>query len=329
MSKTFSPRPIKISTPVFEEVTIFRMQLAITTGRGNDAGTDSGLSVKFNDRDDKFWLSKAIDNFEEGNTDVYDILSTSVKKIKDIHYIRFQNKGDDGIAIKKVQLFINENNVPIFVKEDPGRGMVTDDEKPYTISGAELRKYSGWRYNESNRKLWMPPNRISKSMLVNLIEAAIGHQITNSSDVGWGSESSVSILTTRWGHCVELNYVDEKTVHVDLDLKKLIKGPNPEIDVDFDLCFHCNNGIINTEVKNLKTGTNWVGEAQALIRDKVVKYIAKAIGSQVGSEDAGNVVGGLLSSALAFNTNFDPSNPNFSPSCSKIKVDTNCNINLR
>ncbi len=38
----------------------------------------------------------------------------------------------------------------------------------------------------------------------------------------------------------------------DLDLSNKVTGPNPEINVDFDLVFSCNNGVIQTQVKNVK-----------------------------------------------------------------------------
>ena len=83
--------------PAFEEMVVYRIQLRLKTGVGNDAGTDDPVYVQMNDSDEVFYLVKGIDNFVEGKTVTYDVLSRSIKKIKDIKYIKFGIKGNDGV----------------------------------------------------------------------------------------------------------------------------------------------------------------------------------------------------------------------------------------
>src|SRR5450432_1302297 len=136
--KTIPATSFKIYVPPFDDINLYRIQLRVTTGRGNDAGTDQGVYVQFNEFDNKYYLSKGIDNFEEGHTDTYDVLTENVKQIKDIKFMRFGVKGDDGWCMKRVELYLNNNGDPVFSKEYPGRGSCMDNQGTFTISGSEL-----------------------------------------------------------------------------------------------------------------------------------------------------------------------------------------------
>lgn len=322
---------VKLISPLFENITLYRIQLRLTTGRGRGAGSDSKVHVQLNDQEKKFYLLKGIDNFQEGHTDTYDILTSNVKKIKDIQYLRFGVTGNDGVCFKKIELFFNNASVPVFSKEYGGSaGACIDNDTPslsktLTIASAELRASSGWKYNSANANIWVPPNTISKAAIVSMVEAAIGNQIGYSEGIAWGSKGGID---TIWGAAVEVNFVNSKTLHFDLDLQRTLWGPNPEVDVDFDLEFSCENGIIKTEVKNVKSHTNIVGDAQAWIREKLADFLGDAIGGFLVNPAAGKAAGGLLAKFLAFSTNFNPENPNFSSSCALIKVLPTCDIQL-
>lgn len=311
--------------PSFEDITLYRIQLRLTTGRGNDAGTDQGVYVQFNPSDEQFFMSRGIDNYEEGHTDTYDILSSVVQKVKDIKFMKFGIKGSDGWCLKKVELFLNDNDFPVYTKTYAGRGQCMDNNASFTISGSELRRNSGWAYTSNHLDMWKAPAMISKDMIRSLVECSIGNQLNHRTGFGWGTKSGID---TRWGDVVEMNRVNDHTLHFDLDLQRFLNGPNPEVDIDFDLEFICDNGRIKTEMKNYSSGTNWVGEAQEFLRKKIAELVGAAIASKTGP-GIGAASTGLLFQFLDFGINIDLQHPTVSSSCSRIRIDNAGNILLR
>lgn len=315
----------QIMRPTFEDITIYRIQLRLTTGRGNDAGTDGGVYIQLSDLDEKFYMSRGIDNYEEGHSDTYDVLSSVVKQIKDIKFLKFGVKGDDGWCMKKIELFLNDNDFPVFSKSFSGRGQCMDNNGSFTIPGTELRNHSNWAYTSNHRDIWKAPVMISKDMIKSLVECSIGNQITQSNSFGWGTTSGID---TRWGDVVEMKQINDHTIQFDLDLQRYLNGPNPEVDIDFELVFSCENGRIKTSLRNYTSGTNWVGQSQEFLRDKIAELVGKAISTKAGPV-AGEASTGLLSEFLSFGINFDIQNPNITYSCRIIRVDRSGNIHLQ
>ena len=325
----------KLIAPSFENIVLFRIQLRLTTGVGLDAKTDDKVYVKMNDREKEFYLIKGgIDNFTEGHADTYDVLTERVKKVSDIQYLHFGVKGNDGVCLKKIELFFNNSTVPVFTKEYAGSGSCVDNDtasmaKTIKISRQELRAHAGWKFNKLNEDMWRPPQKISKSWIISLVEASIGNQIGQlDAGIEWGSPGSRFDFRTIWGPAVEVNYVNEKTLHFDLDLQKIISySPDAELDVDFDLGFSCDNGVIKTKVSNVQTHTNLVGQINSYVREKIASLIGDAVGGYVPG--AGDFVEGLLSKWLSFSLNFDPDAPSVSTSCKFAVVTKDCEILLR
>ena len=178
--------------PAFEEMPVYRLQLKLTTGTTNDAGTDNPVYVQINNADEKFYLVRGVDNFVAGKTATYEVLIDSIKKVKDIDFIRFGIKGDDGVCLKKVELILNEHLV--YGKEYAGnKGTCIDNgssEHPATvrISGTELRASTKWNYSGARNTMWRPPTVITSVWLQAMIEAAIGNQIyQEGGSVKWGT----------------------------------------------------------------------------------------------------------------------------------------------
>jgi hypothetical protein len=315
-------------TRSFEDMTIYRMEMRIHTTNVEDAGTDNGVYVQLHDRDKRFYLNKSTDDFVRGHVDYYDVMSESVKKVRDIGFLKFGLRGDDGVSLKKIEIYLNGNRYPVYVKEYGSQGRWLDNSQSFTIPGYELRAFSGWRFTPQHSQMDNPPTAISRQMMLSLVENAIGNQLNYMDGFDWGSKVW-GLPNTLFGPAVEMTYVDNQTLHFDLDLQRKLGGPNPEIDVDFDLTFKCENGIIHTELKNLKVETNWVGEVQKWIRQKGSELIGLAIGSYVGQPVPGTVAGGLLAKYLSFDIKIDLQNPNVSSSCKTIDVSSNGDIGLR
>jgi len=336
--KTFEPKqnnaaltssPFAVSP--FEDISIYRIQLRIFTCNNNDGPTDDDVYVQMNERDDRFYLDKSINDFRKGEYDTYDVLSESIKKITDINFLKIGIRGDDAVCIRRVQLFLNNNNSPVFSKSFTGHGKLIDNSQFYTIPGSELRSYSGWALTSEHQNLAKAPRRISKSMILSLVECSIGNELNlhYGKDLGWG-DREWGRPNTLFGPGVEINFVNNKTVHFDLDLQHKISGPNPETDVDFDLVFSCNNGVIKTNIKNLTIkDKGWVYEVQKWVREKGSTLIGTAIGTQLGQPGPGAIAGGALSKFLSFSINLDLQNPNVSSSCEIINVSPACDIMLR
>lgn len=249
--------------PAFEEMVVYRIQLRITTGTGTDAGTDDPIFTQLNGLDDKFFLVKGIDNFEEGSTVTYDVLSVNIRKVKDIEFVRFGVRDDDGVCIKKVELFLNNNPIALFSKIYPGaKGLCIDNGSTTLMSfleihGSQLRQSNSWNFLtpvlnvDDLPAMARAPVMISKDWIISMIEAAIGHHLGRggNGELQWGTAASGNL----WGDAVEAKKLNDHTLHFDLDMQmvRLIRDAGEE-DVDFDLDFHCDNGMINCEVENLQ-----------------------------------------------------------------------------
>ena len=184
LPKTFEPKQINAvatSSPFaispFEDISIYRIQLRIFTCNNEDGPTDDDVYVQMNESDDKFYLDKAINDFRKGDNDTYDILSGAIKKITDINFLKIGIRGDDAVCIRRVQLFLNNNNSPVFSKSFTGHGKLIDNSQFYTIPGSELRSYSGWALTSEHQNMSRAPRRISKSMILSLVECSIGNEL--------------------------------------------------------------------------------------------------------------------------------------------------------
>ncbi len=337
----------KLTAPAFEDMPVYRLQLRITTGRTGDAGTDDPVFVQMNNRRDSFYLVKGIDNFVEGKTETYDVMLRSVRKVKDIDYIRFAVNGDDGACFKKVELLLNNATSPVFSKTYGGtKGGCFDigsASATLYIPGSELRASANWRYGLARANMWKPPIKISASWIKSLVEASIGDQIyKEGGDLKWGTHGGTLENNTLFGDAVEISYVNAHTLHVDLDLEVDRAGPNPEMDVDFDMIFLCEDGKIVTEIINAKVETDNIGKVLNLLSygPRIGSYIFKGIGyireKAIGS---GGVVGalsqipggliGLLAANLQFDAKLDVNNPQMNQGCRLIKVEPNGDITLQ
>ena len=98
-----------------------------------------------------------------------------------------------------------------------------------------------------------------------MIEAIVGHFVSLHKKLYFGKKHGSGY--------VELKRVNNKKLHVDLDLAASIDGPDPGVDVDFDLFIECNNSRVNISTANLKVKVKhwsrwlpaWLGDAAAWV----------------------------------------------------------------
>lgn len=287
------------TSPDFEAVNVFRIQLRINTCNNEDAGSDDDVYVTLNGNDDRFYLNKSND-FEKGEKKTFDILSSSIKQVKDISFIKLGIRGDNGTCLRDIELLINNNKEPIYKKYYPDHGEWIDKGKSVTISTQELRSHSGWGFSHGHKTIGQSPaGRMSKEMIVSMVEASIGNELNQhyGADIAWGSKKVGT--NTRFGPAVEANYVNDKTLHFDLDLEHKLRGPNPELDVDFDLVFSCRDGRLVTEVQNLVAeGKGPVYQIQKWLREKGLGLLTGLLGTTFGHPLLGATVGAAITKYL-------------------------------
>jgi hypothetical protein len=91
----------------------------------------------------------------------------------------------------------------------------------YTIYHTELRAHGNWPTSFP-----LPSFQISNQELVDRLEGLMGDRI-HGTKLYWGGRDGID-----W---VEVTRVDASTLHVTMDLKAEVFGPNIEVDIEFDL----------------------------------------------------------------------------------------------
>ena len=250
---------LKLPTKL-EDVFIWRLQIVLTTNTIKDANTDESVFVQFAEGDkNKFWLDKAIDDREKGLTTAYDVVIPALRKVSDIKFLRLGNAGKDGWNLKSLKLVINNQpSKPIFEKSYGTNGLWLEREgnakSVETIPSATLRAHSKWKPNAATLLLLsLPPFVISHTMLEEVLEGVIGHEIDNQNQFPRDPKMKQLYWGKLHGRPVEVTRKSSNTLHVDLDLAADISYfPDPEVDVDFDIKLGCANKRIKAEVLNIK-----------------------------------------------------------------------------
>jgi len=323
--RDMSPGLVK---PVFEEMPVYRIQLRITTSDNN--GTDDAVWVELNEDGHRFYLAKGIDNFEPRKTVTYDVVDADIKKLKDIRFLKFGVKGEDGPCFKKIELIVNNSGTPIYATPivtnagtcfDNNNSQVAEN---LIVTYNNLRNHPYWNYNGARANIWRPVKKINKEWVVSLIEACIGNQmVQEGSKLKWGSHGGVFENNTLFGDAVEVKYKNNHTLSVDLDLERSITGSNPEANIKFELDFRCNDGVINIETQNVTVSSDGVGAVQDFIRTTGFDLVSIAIGVFVAPAAATPLTVGAwfsLRRAIAFSIKLNPATPNTSNSCTQTIV---------
>lgn len=240
----------------FDDVPVYRLQLVFTTANVEDAGTDDNVYVQLNSSMKAYYLDYGIDDRERGKTTAYDIVEPSVRFIRDIQNLNITKAGTDGWSPSKIEIRVN--GVVIFTKTLSNHWIDGNNgRQPFlNFTSAQLRNNGKWNYT-SAPNIHIPPLTISKKDLVSMVEGFVGNYIRYipNSDVHWGSTKGVKTL---FGDAVEASYRNSQTLTFDLDLQVAAFGPNPELDIDFDLVVSCTNGKVLIGVENAKANVNYL-----------------------------------------------------------------------
>jgi hypothetical protein len=234
----------------FEDAKIYSLQIKIKTAGIADAGTDDRVLVQFNSGMRAYHLDLAKDDRERNSYDSYNILDEKLLTIKDLQFLTLTKQGTDGWAIRSIRIVVN--SIAIFEKNYNNYWI--DGNKGHspilTINNQELRSNFKWGFVNGDKGILKPNvSIISNLELRNMIESLIGNEIRYipNATINWGSTSGINTL---WGEAVEIKRISDDKIHVDLDLQVALKGPNPELDVDFDIVVKCESNKIVLEVEN-------------------------------------------------------------------------------
>ncbi|HEY6505648.1 MAG TPA: hypothetical protein VIZ28_16850 [Chitinophagaceae bacterium] len=261
---------------VNESIPVYRIELRLVTAGGGWDGTDNEVYVQLNSNDNNYFLDYGRDDFGRNADQRFDIISESIRTIKDIHFIRFGVKKDDQWGFIRVELYLNNSPQPVFSKTYNPKVVINKyrgQNDKFTISSADLRSNASWLSINQNRGLTALPVPVKFAAIKSMVESMIGNQIHHSgnSHLQWGSTDDIN---TVWGDWVEGKHVNSATIHFDLDLEYAFSNsPDAEIDVDFDLVFSCENGNIIIKTANVKISCKYLG----VDVDNVINFLNSVI----------------------------------------------------
>lgn len=313
------------SRPAFNDVAICRIQLKVKTNTIKNANTDSPVWVQLNANDDPFYLNLGGNDREKGKTDIYDILSSNVNQIGDIKMIKMGIKGDDGWNFREMELIVNGVEIYKKVFSSSGQWIDSNDKKhpkTYTVSTKTLRNYPNWNYNSLTNHIYKAPVMIPVSMITSFVESAVGNSLYNVKNITWGHRSGREYVAAK--------RINDNTLRFDLDLTyKVDNLPDPEVDVDFDLVFSCDNGVIRTSVENYRAKVSGVTSyfTNGLRRLRAALYLACKLPGP-GITPTCKYGLNMIDKLLDFNFSYvGPGNLGVSKGCSDaMKLDVNGNL---
>ncbi|MBC7774795.1 MAG: hypothetical protein H7246_05090 [Phycisphaerae bacterium] len=283
------PRPslvVRAYTRDTAVIDIWRLQLRVKVAPRENADTEDEMSVIFNDFRTNY-LDYGVDDFERDRGYQYDLMLDNISQLSDIVSLRLRKNGSDRLFIDSIVLLANNNRV-LFSRSFVGNPL--DLIGSYDVSHDELRGSPEWQqfvtasYDATNPLYNIPfigdQVVISNAEIVSRIEGLVGHMIH--ADPAFKG-------TLKWGGfdgpAVEANRVSNTTLHVDLDLERILKiAPDLNVDVDFDLVFskECVNDStmrVNIVSQNITTNStlgswltnkliDWFGEGADLNIDQ-------------------------------------------------------------
>lgn len=231
---------------------VWRAQLRVTTADVSGAGTDDAVEVALSSRVAMYqpagnatWLDAPGDDFERGAEAVYDLSLSGLDDLSAITLVSLKKAGGDDWCVKSLELLVDGE---VAFERTYGNTAATcrrvnDDAgangNVLTISHDELRAHPAWSAFEPPT----PSNVIQSPEIRARVEAMIG-DVIHGTDLRWGKLFG--------SEHVEVFYVDDATLHVDVDLTADVDNYfDPEVDVDFDLAItsSCEGGVLELTIE--------------------------------------------------------------------------------
>ncbi len=259
------------SPAILEIIPIGRLRLKIKTGNVRHAGTDNSVYVQLNNRyADRFYLDNPGNDRERNRTNTWDLVIPGLHNVADITKLKIGKHGNDGWCIKSVELWLNDMSRPIYRGNRSSCYWIDGNDghpSSVTISSRCLRGSrrcfdtvnNGWGFDLATELV--EPTGISNRQIAQMVAGPVG--------------DAIHYESVYWGRRYGSHYVDvrrkggygSKAVKVDLDLAYDMWGRDPWVDVDFEMHFSCNNGVLSSETRRLRTRHGgggvlyWLGQA--------------------------------------------------------------------
>jgi hypothetical protein len=133
----------------------------------------------------------------------------------------------------------------------------------YVVSHARLRAHAAWQgYNHDVALAILAFSGIPNAELVSRLESMTGDMI-HDNELYWGHLHGAAVEVTRG---CPAGAEPCQTLHVNLDLAADVFGPDPEVNVEFDLTFACADGHLSVTSSNevIDVDSDWYWEVISL-----------------------------------------------------------------
>lgn len=184
----------------------------------------------------KTWLSYSHDELERGAVEEFDLSLAYLGEVGDINEITILKPGGDDWCLAGFDLLIGAGATPIysrsFADEPGGCHWLGDDpgrSNSFDVPFAALRAYPGWALFEP-----FAFSTIFNEEIVSRIESTVGNAMHGTSLYWGGLENDIGPDRGIEDY-VETETVDPFTLHVELDLRVAVDGPNVDVGVALDL----------------------------------------------------------------------------------------------
>lgn len=227
-----------------EDTKIWRLQVKFLTADVENAGTDDEVHVSLNGDNDT-WLDHARNDFERGDYHTYDLKLDNVATLADITRLRIRKTGSDGWCLRRVKLYVN--GATIFQRDyDSCRWLDNEGGHSRTLrfSSATLRAnayWEGWTDPTSS------PLRLSRSSIEHIVEGLVGDIIHGEPDVYWGNRHGSKYVAASRLNATDLRF----DIDLAVDAETICPFSDPDLDVDFDLRFACDAGVVTITPRNV------------------------------------------------------------------------------
>lgn len=229
---------------------IWRAQVRFITANVGDAGTDSSVKIELNGAN-RTWLDSGRDDRERNTDETFDLRLDGVTSLSDIDYLRIEKTGDDGWAIARMYLIVNERVIyqedfpPVWLDNEDGHARV------YLIDDTFMRPRAEW----ANYAVPTRPNVVPLNDMRLRMEALSGDFATMDY-AAHHSNGYDGVLMAKFGsYSVEPYTLYNDTWRVDLDFEADGTFFDLDIDADFDLRVSCSNNRPDLIVSNINVST--------------------------------------------------------------------------
>jgi len=238
-----------------EGTRVWRIQIGLVTWDSSNADTDNSVHVSLAPGN-LTYLDHARDDFARGDNHTYDLKLDDVADLGDITRLRIRKLGNDGWRIRRVTLLVNGRT--IFRRDfDPGHWLDNANGHSRTLrfGSRTLRASDAWQG-------WTDPTtvplRISRGSIEHIVEGIVGDLLHEQPDAYWGNRHGDRFVTASRLNATDLRF----DVDLAVDAETICPFSDPDLDVDFDLRFTCDDGVVTIAPRNVSATVDciWIAD---------------------------------------------------------------------